>query len=566
MVQLRDYQEKAIQSLFEYLYNNKGKNPCLVCPTGGGKSWILAEFCRYSLTTWKDTRILVLTHQKELVEQDANAIKRLWSEADIGIYSAALNKRELDKPIIYGSIQSMYKLENLHFDVILIDEAHLVNNNETGMYRTFIKKVNPSFVIGFTATPYRLGQGLITESPSIFDDLIDVVSIKELQKQGYLAKLRSKATATHYDLSNVAIRGGDYVESDLQKATSAFATNEAICEEIVRSAKHFNRKHWLIFCTGIEHSITIAKILQTIGIEALYVSGDMSQKEREDILNKFTSGQATALCNYGILTTGFDYPNIDMIVLLRATLSTGLYMQMMGRGLRLKTEENKDCLVLDFAENVMRHGPITEIEYPTAKKGKGKKEGNAPCKECPNCLEVIPAMSMKCPECGYEFPPRTKLWRLYDGDVNGGESKLWIVESWLFDKTKSRKNGKGMWVISYYVERSLYSIKQFILFEHTGYAYSKSVKIMRTICEKRGLDFSDYYLGLNEEGKKLYDFDKAISDISKKGKPLYVITEKNGKFDNVTDLFWEDEVEEFRAQQQKIKELADETRKKLINS
>ena len=531
-----------------------------------GKSVLLAEFCRYSLTTWPETRILVLTHQKELVLQDAKALKALWNDSDIGIYSASIGCKQLEQPLIYASIQSIYKVSNVHFDVILIDEAHLVNNEQQGMYRKFIEKIRPSFVIGLTATPYRLGQGMITDGDAIFNDIIDVVSIKDLQRQGYLALLRSKSTAVHYDLSKVRTRGGEYIESELQEATRDFGTNEAVCDEIVKSARFYRRKHILIFCTGIEHAETISNLLNERGMESLFVTGSMSQAEREKRLDAFTSGHVQALTNVSLVTTGFDYPDIDMIVLLRATLSTGLYMQMLGRGLRLKSDENKDCLVLDFAENVMRHGPITEVVPPSAR-NKSEKLGAMPCKECPECLEIVTLQTEVCPSCGFVFPKNKRIWQLYEGDVNGGGYTACTVQSWYITRATSRSNAIPMFIIEYRVHEATHSKRDFILYAHEGYAYRKTLKLIKSFCNHYEINMEDFYTGKSDEvtGKRLYDWDALMEEIGYHEPPRMIVVERKGKFDSIVDRLWKEDLDEIKEETERLKEMANATRNTIMH-
>ena len=170
MLELRDYQRRTIDMLYSWWSTNKG-NPCIVLPTGAGKSIIIAAFCQRALSDWPDTRILMCTHQKELIEQDFHKLMEIWPEADAGIFSAGIGLKELDNRITFAGIQSIYKhaSEVGKVDLILIDEAHLINHSGTGMYRSFIedlKKINPALkCIGLTATPYRLGHGMITDPP-----------------------------------------------------------------------------------------------------------------------------------------------------------------------------------------------------------------------------------------------------------------------------------------------------------------------------------------------------------------------------------------------------------------
>jgi len=186
---LRDYQRQAIDSLYDWFRKNDTGNPCLVLPTGAGKSVILAELCRDALSSWPGTRILILSHVKELLEQDAEKIRILWPDAPLGIYSAGLGCRDVDAITVAG-IQSVYRKasEIGYVDIAIVDECHLLNHKDEGMYRNLLNEleaINPSLrVIGLTATPYRLGHGLITEGGALFNALIEPVRIGELVERG----------------------------------------------------------------------------------------------------------------------------------------------------------------------------------------------------------------------------------------------------------------------------------------------------------------------------------------------------------------------------------------------
>jgi DNA repair protein RadD len=171
---LRAYQQRAIDQLYDWMKNNEG-NPCLVLPTGSGKSHIIAAICKDALQNWPETRILMLTHVKELIEQNAEKLRSLWPGAPMGIYSASIGKRELGEPITFAGIQSVRNKARMigGVDLIIIDESHFIGHKDEGGYRKLIAElteINPHLrVIGLTATPYRLGHGLITDKPAIFD-------------------------------------------------------------------------------------------------------------------------------------------------------------------------------------------------------------------------------------------------------------------------------------------------------------------------------------------------------------------------------------------------------------
>ncbi|MGL4404422.1 MAG: DEAD/DEAH box helicase family protein, partial [Notoacmeibacter sp.] len=441
---LRPYQQKAIDDLYAWMREHDG-NPCLVLPTGAGKSHIVAALCKDAIQNWPETRILMLTHVKELIEQNAEKMFQHWPNAPMGIYSASLRKKQLGEPITFAGIQSIAKKSDQigFIDLIIIDECHLVSHKDEGGYRTLIaelKAINPHLrVVGLTATPFRLGHGLITDKPAIFDGLIEPVEIIGLIEAGYLAPLRSKITKTQLSSDGVRKRGGEFIESELQAAVNTDPLNAAIVQEVIELAGV--RKAWLFFCAGVDHARNVATCLNELGISAACVTGDTPKKERERLLRDFKAGRLRALTNANVLTTGFDYPDIDLIALLRDTLSPGLYIQMGGRGLRLKSHTDH-CLVLDFAGVVARHGPIVAVQPP--KKG-GSGEGQAPIKVCDHCHEINHAAAKNCTNCGEPFPaPEKPPMQLRNDDIMGLAGSELAVTQWHWAVHESRTSGKEM--------------------------------------------------------------------------------------------------------------------------
>jgi len=206
---LRNYQSAAIQAIYDYYERAKG-DVCIVIPTAGGKSLVMASFVEGVLKAWPDQRILIVTHVRELIEQNHAELKRLWPEAPAGIYSAGLKQRDIAARILFAGIQSIHRrlAEVGHCDLVLIDEAHLIPRASNTMYRRFLdglKRQNPLLkVIGFTATPFRLDSGRLHEGKdAIFTDIAFEVSVRELIDAGYLAPLVSKRMATQLDVSGV---------------------------------------------------------------------------------------------------------------------------------------------------------------------------------------------------------------------------------------------------------------------------------------------------------------------------------------------------------------------------
>lgn len=534
MIELRDYQRKALNDLYSWFGVNQG-NPCIEAPTGSGKTVLIAAFCKENLEANPGIRILMATHTKELITQDANALLKIWPEAPVGIYSAGLKKRDIKMPITIGGIQSLYRhaSEFGHIDVLLVDEAHMIPVDGTGMYLTFIQRlreINPDLtVIGFTATPYRLKHGMITDKPAIFDaPLIKTIGIRELQERGTLAVLRSKATKE--ELLKLAeharIQGGDYVEKDLQDAIDRDLTTRAVIDETLRRAE--GRRHVLFFCCGIDHAEHVRDILREKGETAEAVSSRCSAEERDRIINAFKEGKIRFLTNTAILTTGFDYPEIDCIVMMRPTLSPGLYMQEVGRGLRPKTE-SIDCLVLDFAGNIRTHGPVADVRPPEQKRS--KRKGVAPSKICPNCDEIVAIQSHTCPCCGYEWPKREtrEEYHLHDDDINGRHKPTMRVGLWRWTLCKSRA-GEDMVRTTY--QRSFTDqkeVNEYFLLWRTDIIGMKSQRLFLDIVRRAGLEPTDF--------DTINDLLGALNASEKK--PVAIEYKYNGRYANVTDRIWE---------------------------
>jgi DNA repair protein RadD len=490
---LREYQQRSIDQLYEWFRANPSGHPCLVLPTGSGKSHIVAALCKDALQTWPSTRILMLTNQKELIEQNAEKMRQHWPNAPLGIYSAGIGRRELGEPITFAGIQSVHAKAKAigHCDLVIVDEAHTINHRAEGGYRNLIQglqEINPALrVVGLTGTPYRLGHGLITDKPALFDALIEPVTISELVQGGYLCMLRSKVTQERLDATTLHKRGGEYIESEMQAAFDTQTHNTHIVDEVIRLAG--NRKSWLFFCAGVKHAENIRDELTARGIVAACVTGKTPKKERAQILAAYKRGEIRALTNANVLTTGFDHPGIDLIAMLRATLSAGLYMQMAGRGLRVAPGK-PDCLVLDFAGVVATHGPITAVE-PPRRAGNGKGDESPPVKECPQCGELVAPAVRACTACGYEFPPpEEKPLHLRADDIMGMENQTMAVTGWQWREHTSRTSGKTMLKITYYGSLSDPPVTEYLSILHDGYAGRKAMHQLSQIAAKVGVEFS----------------------------------------------------------------------------
>ncbi len=478
MITLRPYQTEAIDYTFKYLAENDG-NPLIVLPTGTGKSFVIAEFCRKVLASWPDSKIVVVTHVRELIKQNYEELKRLWPEAPAGINSAGLNQRDFDPSIVFCGIQSVHKhaTKFTKVDLCLIDEAHLIPRKTNTMYQKFLKTLkvmNPHLrVIGLTATPYRLDSGLLCSGKdALFNDVSYEAPLSDMVKEGYLTKLVSKEPKTKLDVTGVSIRGGEFIPGELERAVDKKDVNQSVVREIVAFGQQ--RKSWLLFCAGVSHASHIAELVRSYGITCETIFGETPKAERDRIVADFKAGRIQALASMGVLTTGFNAPTVDLLALLRPTQSVGLYVQIMGRGMR-NHPDKADCLVLDFAGNVARHGPVDRIN--PKKPRKSTEEGVAPTKTCPECKSIVHAAAMECLDCGYEWPPR-------EVEIDRTATTLPVMaaalpEEWVkVNAIAYRRHPKPGSPDSMRVEyrSGLVVYREWVCFDHKGYPQEKARK------------------------------------------------------------------------------------------
>jgi DNA repair protein RadD len=474
MLTLRPYQKAAIAAVYEY-YENKSGNCCIVIPTAGGKSLVMAAFIEGVLKAWPDQRILIVTHVRELIAQNHAEMIGLWPDAPAGIYSAGLGKREAQARILFAGIQSIHRRahEIGHTDLVLIDEAHLIPGNSSTMYRRFLdalSAINPALkVIGLTATPFRTDSGMLHEGKSaLFTDIAFEAPVRELIDQGYLSPLVSKQPATQLDVSKVGTRAGDFIARDLAAAVDQDAITRAAVTEIIDYGK--DRKSWLAFCSGVDHARHVAEEFQRRGITCRTIFGDTPKDERDAIIAAFKRGDIRALASMGVLTTGFNAPGVDLIALLRPTKSAGLYVQMVGRGTRLAPGK-ENCLVLDFAGNVRRHGPIDLVRPKRPGEGGG---GEAPTKVCPMCESIVALSATECPDCGYEFPAReVKIAPTAAAlPVLSPKAPQWLPVHGVSYSRHDKLGGQPSLKVTY--SSGLTSYSEWVCIEHQGYARQKA--------------------------------------------------------------------------------------------
>ena len=495
MYQPRWYQEQAVDELFDYFGEHSGlaedgsiikANPIVGMPTGTGKSLSIALFNQRVLREFPQTNIGVSTHVKELIEGNAKTMLRLDPGADVGVYSSGLKSKDHSNRIIYGGIQSMVKNPELfNFDLMHIDEAHLVSPEADTSYLKFIenvKKRKPYMrVIGWTATAYRLGLGSLTNGSIFTDfafDLTGMAAFNRLLAEGYLCPVIPQRTETVLDMTGVGIVGADFNQAAMQAKIDKAEITFAALKEVVAAGQF--RASWMIFAAGIEHAEHITRMLrETFGISAVCVHAGnkeypMSGEQRDANIELFKTGQVRCIVNKDILTTGFDHPPIDLIAILRPTMSTGLWVQMLGRGTRPYDWQTTNdpilkrwfryykhnCLVLDFANNTKRLGPINDPVIPK-RKGEGPP-GDSPIKTCPVCPAYVHASATVCPGCGHIFTTQwidpninatastDELIKTDESVSNLPETEAFDVERVFYDTYYSVRSGKRALKVTYF--------------------------------------------------------------------------------------------------------------------
>ena len=405
----RYYQAGANAAVWNYLCNEPG-NPLVVLPTGAGKSLVIALLIEQARKF--GGRVIVLQHRKELIEQNAAELRELMPGVDVGIYSAGLKSRQTSHDVLMAGIQSIYKKasEIGERHLIIIDEAHLVSQDDESMYGQFIAEVrslNPKCrVTGLTATPFRTGEGPLCGKNKLFQRIVYEAETGRLIDEGFLSPITNKPADAEVDTQNIKTRGGEFIESEMQAAFGTVDNVKAACLETI--AKCHDRRSILIFASGVKHAEEIAALISTETNERVgVVTGETLPIERAGLISDFKNQNLRWLVNCDVLTTGFNAKCVDAIAIMRATMSPGLFAQIVGRGLRLHPGK-KNALILDFGGNIARHGSLDDKNFGRAseeKRGQAARAAaiNGRGKPCPACGLDVASNAREC-ECGFIFP------------------------------------------------------------------------------------------------------------------------------------------------------------------
>ena len=549
-LQPRWYQSQANAAVWEYLGSKSG-NCVAVLPTGAGKSLLIALLIRQALEF--GGRVVVLAHRKELLQQNADEIRGLIPGVDVGIYSAGLKSREIHNAVVVAGIQSVYrKAEDLgRRHLILVDEAHLISDLEESMYGQFLAamKANEGLrIVGLTATPFRTGAGPICGPDRIFQRVVFEAKTAQLIAEGFLCPITNKVAEAEVNTDKVGLRGGEFVESEMQAAFDVDEKVQAACAEIIEKTQ--DRHSILVFASGVHHAEQIAELLPGSAV----VTGETLPIERAETLRRFVVGELRFLVNVDVLTTGFNAKCVDAIAILRATMSPGLFCQMVGRGLRLH-DSKTNCLLLDFGGNIARHGSIDDESFGRSE-GKGRDgvaAQNGRGKKCPSCeLDVSPS-TVVCPECNFIFPRERELKHDTTADESSQLTGATPPEEW--------------------------DVKDVVVRVHTKKDDSEAPQTVRVdyVCTKNGIEGNLATITIPEwtcpghqgfarskflawwDARSLCDPPDnatdavALINMGVCRRPVRITTKKDGRWHRITECFFESEKPTELAQQEETR-------------
>lgn len=375
-MQLREYQQRAIDGV-RSSYARGRRAPCIVAPTGAGKTIIGAEIIR--LARSRGRRVLFNAHREELIQQTADKLAHAGI-TDIRVIKAA---RDLNSqaPVTVASVQTLTRWASERMPdagLVLFDECHHV---VAKTWRRIADSYQSAWLLGLTATPQRADGSPLGD---VFDDLITVASVRELTELGHLVPCRVWAPPKILETGELAVSP---VDAYLQ---------------------HGQGQRALVFCVTKEHAAQVCQEFNDRGLTAAVVHGELSKTMRAQLLAWFREGQIRVICNVHVLTEGFDDPAAAVAILCRKPEHAGTFLQMAGRILRPAPDKHQATLI-DLCGSSLVHGtPDMDRQFRLDGKGISKPEREA-IRQCPTCGGVFLAADATegcCPQCGCELPAR----------------------------------------------------------------------------------------------------------------------------------------------------------------
>ena len=548
----RWYQDEAVATTFELVKDDSSCHPVIVAPTGSGKTIIICKLVDEIISFKPTSNILILAADKRILEQNKSSLEDYFEGMEVGLCSAGLSSYDVRKITVAG-IQSVFRkaTDFAQFDYIIIDECHLINTKQTGMYRKFLEKLEANY-IGLTATHFRTGHGYIHEGESaLFNEISYDMSSPDIYnrivEEGYLSQLLSYPTAIKLTGDGCRTVAGDWNEKDLSRINDRDSITQGAITEVLYYGKKY--KHWLFFAIDIKHCDNIVYYLKQAGISAVAIHSQANMVDRK--IEDFKSGKYRAAVQVNMLTTGFDFPGVDLIADMRPTKSPIVHVQGKGRGGRVVYADGYDlstiegrvdaiengtkphCLVLDFAGNVARLGPVNYVKV----KRKGEKEGSGPAvtKMCKDCNFINWGGAKFCDNCGMEFEFKEKL-KMEAGNEDivklsipkpskeiKTEIEWYDVDSVSYEAFRPRRGDGDIMRVTYKCGR--YEFSEVVNIDGKGYTRNTA---------KNWINFR-----WDTENKKPDNITELIENCESLKKPRSIKVESGFKYPKVLDCFFE---------------------------
>jgi len=482
MFELREYQQKAkheIRSKF-----SEGIKAVILCaPTGSGKTVTFASIAADASRT--GTTSVIVVDRKELLAQSIEKLVHYGLSPSL----ITAGKRTFQSSVYVATVetlvrrpQTINRLAESKRLLFIIDECHKQSFDKVLENKSF----GHAFFIGASATPKRSGK--MTQLSKYYSDIVQPTTISYLIENGHLVPAITFGAPV--DVSKIAVKRGEFDSNSMFNEFNKTVLYSGVVEKY---RKHANGTRAICFCINVQHSINTRDAFRNAGIRAEHIDGSTPNNERNSIVSAYKNGFVDVLCNCEILTTGFDDPATETVIVNRATKSLTLWLQMCGRGSRPNGESKTHFNVLDLGGNVFRLGFWeTEREFSLDHKTK-KTEDAAPLKECPNCAALLHLSAMKCKNCGHvfekiekplvesEFVPLVNQSESLPENLRGKNlSEMTVVELEQYREFKKYKIG---WIVRQITERNDITLQQFA--DLKGYKQSW-IMVQNSIYSKNG--------------------------------------------------------------------------------
>ena len=471
---LRPYQFEAVDAVRKSL--TRMSKPLIVAPTASGKSIIIAQICQLAFS--RGGRVLSLCYQGEILEQNERALKSINPDVSTGIYCAGQGRKDTHQSIIFASRQSLARNPTAcgGFSIVIVDEAHMVNPKSGTEYMKIFDAIKPKYVIGFTGTPWRLSGGNIWGKKGFFDEICYNIPLDMLVEQGYLSNYSYAETQKIIKTTDISVSAStkDFKTQELERVSST----PSVVDDCITSweSLSYGRRCSIFFCCSVAHSKLVANCLQQRGYAVGRIDATMKRRDREQFMIDAKDGKYQCLITVGVLTTGVDLPVVDCAVMLRATMSASLYVQCIGRSLRLCPGKT-DALIIDFTDNSDRFGGINaplikQNSFPEILPGDplSGKDSERFKKPCPVCLTPCFIATKVCGYCAHIFISHT-------GTVRGKKSRAktsgWFTVKRFNYRQGQTKKGEPCIIVTYLLSDGK-TIREWLLTGRDGYTGVKA--------------------------------------------------------------------------------------------